>query len=67
MCEHSQTVALELQAMQFNFVALSNEGAWQLWNKLGFDTVGRLPTRSLTPNSGTSARLSYKWLAPAVE
>ncbi|KZZ58464.1 acetyltransferase, partial [Oleiphilus sp. HI0122] len=45
MCEHSQKIALELgyQAMQFNFVASSNAGAVRLWNKLGFETVGRLP------------------------
>ncbi len=45
MCEHSQRVAVELgyKAMQFNFVASSNKGAVSLWNKLGFDTVGRLP------------------------
>ena len=45
MCEHSQKEATELgyKAMQFNFVASSNEGAVRLWNKLGFETVGRLP------------------------
>ena len=45
MCKHSQTVALELgyEAMQFNFVASTNEGAIGLWQKLGFDIVGRVP------------------------
>lgn len=45
MCEHSQEAAKELgyKAMQFNFVASSNEGAVRLWNTLGFETVGRLP------------------------
>lgn len=45
MCEHSQEVARELgyKAMQFNFVASSNEGAVRLWKKLGFAIVGRLP------------------------
>jgi ribosomal protein S18 acetylase RimI-like enzyme len=45
MCEHSQkeAVALGYKAMQFNFVASSNEGAVRLWEKLGFTTVGRLP------------------------
>ena len=45
MCEHLQKIALELgyKAMQFNFVASTNEGAVRLWTKLGFETVGRLP------------------------
>ena len=36
MCEHSQAIAKELgyKAMQFNFVASSNEGAIRLWKKL---------------------------------
>ena len=70
MCEHSQTVALELgyQAMQFNFVASSNEGAWRLWNKLGFETVGRLPNAFAHPELGyVDALVMYKWLAPAAE
>ena len=29
--------------MQLNFVISSNEGAIRLWNRLGFETVGRLP------------------------
>ena len=43
MCEHSQQVARDLgyEAMQFNFVASTNEGAIRLWQKLGFDIVGR--------------------------
>jgi ribosomal protein S18 acetylase RimI-like enzyme len=45
MCEHSQQAAKRFgyKAMQFNFVASSNEGAIRLWNKLGFEIVGRLP------------------------
>ncbi|MEO1082121.1 MAG: GNAT family N-acetyltransferase, partial [Pseudomonadota bacterium] len=44
MCRHSQRVARELDyaAMQFNFVASSNEGAVRLWRRLGFEEVGRL-------------------------
>ncbi|MFT4937174.1 MAG: ribosomal protein S18 acetylase RimI-like enzyme [Paraglaciecola sp.] len=36
MCEHSQQIAIELgyRAMQFNFVAASNEGAIRLWKNL---------------------------------
>ncbi|KAA3617991.1 MAG: GNAT family N-acetyltransferase [Calditrichaeota bacterium] len=45
MCEHSQQHALALgyRTMQFNLVVSSNEGAIRLWEKLGFDIVGRLP------------------------
>ena len=65
MCEHSQTVAVELgyKAMQFNFVASSNEGAVRLWHKLGFDTVGRLPKAFNHPVNGLEdALVMYKWL-----
>ena len=66
MCEHSQKVALELgyMAMQFNFVASTNEGAIRLWNKLGFATVGRLPKAFNHPDQGlVDALVMYKWLA----
>ena len=65
MCEHSQQVAIELgyQAMQFNFVASSNEGAVHLWTKLGFETVGRLPKAFNHPKLGlVDALVMYKWL-----
>jgi len=65
MCEHSQKIARELGycAMQFNFVASSNEGAVRLWNKLGFETVGRLPKAFNHPALGyVDALVMYKWL-----
>lgn len=65
MCEHSQDRALELgyKAMQFNFVASSNEGAIRLWHKLGFTTVGRLPKAFHHPAKGyIDALVMYKWL-----
>jgi L-amino acid N-acyltransferase YncA len=65
MCEHSQKVAMELgyKAMQFNFVASTNEGAVRLWNKLGFDTVGCLPKAFRHPTKGyVDALVMYKWL-----
>ena len=65
MCEHSQKIAIELgyKAMQFNFVAASNEGAVRLWNKLGFDTVGQLPKAFNHPSEGyVDALVMYKWL-----
>ena len=45
MCEHSQREALTrgFRAMQFNFVISTNEPAVHLWQKLGFEIVGRLP------------------------
>jgi L-amino acid N-acyltransferase YncA len=65
MCEHSQRIAIELgyRAMQFNFVATSNEGAIRLWKKLGFDTVGRLPKAFNHPSLGyIDALVMFKWL-----
>lgn len=65
MCEHSQKVAIELgyKAMQFNLVAASNEGAVRLWNKLGFETVGRLPRAFKHPTQNfVDAFVMYKWL-----
>ncbi|MGB0496351.1 MAG: GNAT family N-acetyltransferase [Kangiellaceae bacterium] len=65
MCEHSQKIAIELgyKAMQFNFVASSNEGAIKLWNKLGFETLTRLPKAFNHPNKGyIDALVMYKWL-----
>lgn len=70
MCEHSQAMAVELgyQAMQFNFVAVSNTGAVRLWHKLGFQTVGRLPRAFSHPIDGlVDALVLYKWLQPASE
>jgi len=65
MCTHSQKIAIELgyKAMQFNFVAASNEGAVRLWKQLGYDTVGRLPNAFNHPSKGyVDALVMYKWL-----
>ena len=65
MCEHSQKEAKELgyKAIQFNFVASSNDGAVRLWNKLDFETVGRLPKAFKHPVKGyVDALVMYKWL-----
>ena len=65
MCEHSQQEALRLGylAMQFNFVAASNTGAVALWEKLGFEAVGRLPRAFRHPQRGyVDALVMYKWL-----
>ena len=65
MCKHSQAIALELgyEAMQFNYVASTNEGAIRLWQKLGFEIVGRLPGAFKHPSRGNvDALVMYKWL-----
>ena len=64
MCEHSQQEAIKFgyKAMQFNFVASSNEGAIRLWSKLGYTTVGRLPGAFNHPKLGyVDALVMYKW------
>ncbi len=66
MCQHSQEVARALgyKAMQYNIVASTNEGAVKLWNRLGFETVGRLPKAFKHPTQGfVDALVMYKWLA----
>ena len=65
MCEHSQRVAIKLgyKAMQFNFVASTNEIAVRLWSKLGFEIVGELPKAFNHPQEGyINALIMYKWL-----
>lgn len=46
MCAHSQQTAKRLGfiAMQFNLVVATNSAAIHLWQKMGFDTVGTLPS-----------------------
>ena len=66
MCEHSQVtaVAMGFNAMQFNFVASSNDVALALWKKLGFDVVGTLPRAFNHPKLGlVDAFVMYKWLS----
>lgn len=45
LCAHSLDVARDagFRAMQFNFVAVTNEGAIRLWQRHGFEIVGRVP------------------------
>lgn len=66
MCMHSQTVArtLGFQAMQYNLVVASNEGAVRLWQSLGFDIVGTLPGAFDHPKLGmVDAHVMFKKLA----
>lgn len=65
MCEHSQKTAVEFgyQAMQFNLVVSTNRGAIRLWEKLGFEVVGRLPKAFQHSKEGpVDALVMYKWL-----
>ncbi|WP_220446183.1 hypothetical protein ACONUD_10185 [Microbulbifer harenosus] len=56
--------ALSYRAMQFNVVASSNAGAVRLWQRQGFDIVGRLPRAFNHPSLGyVDALVTYKWLA----
>lgn len=54
MCEHSLLKAPELgfQAMQYNCVLSTNEGAVRLWKRLGFDIVGTIPKVFNHPSEG---------------
>ena len=64
MCEHSQDIARSMgyKAMQYNFVISTNIGAVRLWEKLGFEIVGRLPNAFNHPNLGfVDALVMYKW------
>lgn len=66
MCEHSQQFARDrgFRAMQFNFVVATNETAVRLWQKLGFEAVGRLPGAFRHQRLGyVDALVMYKSLA----
>jgi ribosomal protein S18 acetylase RimI-like enzyme len=54
MCEHSlhHARARGFKAMQFNFVVSTNERAVRLWQRLGFEIVGRLPLAFEHPRFG---------------
>ena len=65
MCEHSQAMARALgyQALQFNLVVETNEGAVRLWERLGFAIVGTVPRAFRHPAHGyVGAHVMFKWL-----
>ena len=65
MCAHSLERARErgFRAMQFNFVVSSNERAVRLWQKCGFEIVGRLPKAFEHPTAGfVDAFVMYRQL-----
>ncbi|MBS3804456.1 MAG: GNAT family N-acetyltransferase [Oleiphilaceae bacterium] len=66
MCEHSQTVAVDLgfQAMQYNLVVSTNTGAVSIWKRLGFETAGTLPRAFRHPRLGlVDAFVMFKQLS----
>ena len=54
MCSHSLDYARTqgFLAMQFNFVVSTNERAVRLWQRHGFEIVGRIPGAFLHPHLG---------------
>jgi ribosomal protein S18 acetylase RimI-like enzyme len=65
MGEHSIARARErgFRAMQFNFVISTNERAVGLWQRLGFEIVGRLPEAFRHPVHGyVDALVMYRML-----
>lgn len=54
MCEHSlhHARARGFKAMQFNFVVANNVRAIALWERMGFEIVGRLPGAFVHPQAG---------------
>ncbi len=65
MCAHSLDRARSrgFSAMQFNFVVSTNERAVRLWERFGFNTVGRLPGAFRHPTQGfVDALVMYRTL-----
>ena len=65
MCAHSLERARQrgFRAMQFNFVVSTNERAVRLWQKFGFEIVGRLPKAFDHPTCGlVDAYIMYREL-----
>ena len=65
MLEHSLDLAPQLgfRAMQYNFVVATNARAIAIWERYGFDIVGRLPNAFRHPTQGfTDALVMYKTL-----
>jgi ribosomal protein S18 acetylase RimI-like enzyme len=65
MCTHSLDHARNrgFRAMQFNIVISSNEGAIRLWQKFGFEIMGRLPGAFHHPTQGyIDAYVMYRQL-----
>ena len=65
MCRHSLNHALSrgFLAMQFNIVVSTNQRAVHLWQRMGFEIVGRLPEAFRHPTAGfVEAYVMYRTL-----
>lgn len=65
MCEHSLAIARQagFLAMQFNFVISTNERAVRLWEKHGFNVIGRIPKAFRHQQFGlTDALIMHRFL-----
>jgi len=68
LCLHSLSVARDFgyRAMQYNFVASTNQGAIKLWREMGFEVVGTLPEAFDHPQNGyVDALVMYRLLGTA--
>lgn len=66
LCEHSlkEALALGFKAMQYNFVVSTNQTAVKLWEKCGFQIVGRLPNAFNHKEKGfVDTYVMYQWLS----
>jgi len=67
LCGHSLATAAAagFVAMQFNYVVATNEGAVRLWQRCGFDIVGRVPGAFRHQRLGpVDVLIMHRWLAP---
>lgn len=67
MCLHSLERAARrgFHAMQFNLVVSTNERAVRLWQRCGFEVVGRLPEAFVHPRLGrVDGLVMYRLLPP---
>ena len=65
MLDHALHAArqTDYRAMQFNFVVATNHRALALWQRAGFDVVGRLPGAFQHPTQGyVDALILYQTL-----
>ena len=63
MLDHALAEAVRqgFQAMQFNFVVANNTRAIAIWERAGFETIGRLPGAFIHPTDGkTDALVMWK-------
>jgi ribosomal protein S18 acetylase RimI-like enzyme len=65
LCAHSLAQAKErgYRAMQFNFVVSTNQQAVRLWQRMGFEMIGRIPKAFAHPSLGeVEALIMHRFL-----